>query len=68
LFGVARESGDPQRRAGHHSEPHALPAPSPAATEHGWAIIGASGQSARVYATGAGFRAAQSFLPSTPIA
>ena len=53
LFGVAAESGDPSdapATAANLTLTGTLAGREP---EHGWAIIGASGQSARVYATGA---------------
>jgi general secretion pathway protein C len=52
LFGVAADSGDPSMApatSANLSLTGTLAGPEP---EHGWAIIGASGQSARVYATG----------------
>jgi general secretion pathway protein C len=53
LFGVAADSGDPSKlpaTAANLSLTGTLAGLEP---EHGWAIIGASGQAARVYATGA---------------
>ncbi len=53
LFGVASDSGDPSMApatAANLTLAGTLAGPEP---EHGWAIIGASGQSARVYVTGA---------------
>jgi general secretion pathway protein C len=53
LFGVAPDSGDPSdapATAANLTLTGTLAGREP---EHGWAIIGASGQSARVYATGA---------------
>jgi general secretion pathway protein C len=52
LFGVAADSGDPSdapATAANLTLTGTLAGREP---EHGWAIIGASGQSARVYATG----------------
>jgi general secretion pathway protein C len=54
LFGVARESGDPNDAPATTANLTLAGTLAGREPEHGWAIIGASGQSSRVYATGAG--------------
>jgi general secretion pathway protein C len=53
LFGVAAESGDPSDAPATTANLTLAGTLAGREPEHGWAIIGASGQSARVYATGA---------------
>jgi general secretion pathway protein C len=53
LFGVAPESGDPSKAPATAANLTLTGTLAGREPEHGWAIIGASGQSARVYATGA---------------
>jgi general secretion pathway protein C len=53
LFGVAAESGDPSAAPATTANLALTGTLAGREPEHGWAIIGASGQSARVYATGA---------------
>lgn len=53
LFGVAAESGDPNDAPATTANLTLSGTLAGREPEHGWAIIGASGQSARVYATGA---------------
>ncbi len=53
LFGVARESGDPNDAPATTANLTLAGTLAGREPEHGWAIIGASGQSTRVYATGA---------------
>lgn len=52
LFGVAAESGDPNEAPATTANLTLTGTLAGREPEHGWAIIGASGQSARVYATG----------------
>ena len=52
LFGVAAESGDPSAAPATTANLALTGTLAGREPEHGWAIIGASGQSARVYATG----------------
>lgn len=53
LFGVASETGDPSNAPATSANLTLAGTLAGREPEHGWAIIGASGQSARVYATGA---------------
>lgn len=53
LFGVAAESGDPNDAPATTANLTLTGTLAGREPEHGWAIIGASGQTARVYATGA---------------
>lgn len=53
LFGVAPQSGDPSDAPATTANLTLAGTLAGAVPEQGWAIIGASGQSARVYATGA---------------
>ena len=53
LFGVAADSGDPSMAPATSANLSLTGTLAGREPEHGWAIIGASGQSARVYATGA---------------
>ena len=53
LFGVAAESGDPSAAPATSANLALTGTLAGREPEQGWAIIGASGQSARVYATGA---------------
>jgi general secretion pathway protein C len=53
LFGVAADSGDPSNAPATTANLALSGTLAGREPEHGWAIIGASGQSARVYATGA---------------
>ena len=53
LFGVANETGDPSKAPATSANLTLAGTLAGREPEHGWAIIGASGQSARVYATGA---------------
>jgi general secretion pathway protein C len=53
LFGVARDTGDPSDAPATTANLTLAGTLAGREPEHGWAIIGASGQSARVYATGA---------------
>ena len=53
LFGVAPDSGDPSNAPATAANLTLTGTLAGREPEHGWAIIGASGQSARVYATGA---------------
>jgi general secretion pathway protein C len=53
LFGVAADSGDPNDAPATTANLTLTGTLAGREPEHGWAIIGASGQSARVYATGA---------------
>jgi general secretion pathway protein C len=53
LFGVAADSGDPGNAPATTANLALTGTLAGREPEHGWAIIGASGQSARVYATGA---------------
>lgn len=53
LFGVAAESGDPNDAPATSANLALTGTLAGREPEHGWAIIGASGQTARVYATGA---------------
>ena len=53
LFGVANEAGDPSTAPATSANLTLAGTLAGREPEHGWAIIGASGQSARVYATGA---------------
>ena len=53
LFGVAAESGDPSSAPATSANLALTGTLAGREPEQGWAIIGASGQSARVYATGA---------------
>jgi general secretion pathway protein C len=52
LFGVAADSGDPSSAPATTANLALTGTLAGREPEHGWAIIGASGQSARVYATG----------------
>lgn len=52
LFGVAADSGDPNDAPATTANLTLTGTLAGREPEHGWAIIGASGQSARVYATG----------------
>jgi general secretion pathway protein C len=52
LFGVAADSGDPSAAPATTANLALTGTLAGREPEHGWAIIGASGQSARVYATG----------------
>jgi general secretion pathway protein C len=52
LFGVAANSGDPSQAPATTANLSLTGTLAGREPEHGWAIIGASGQSARVYATG----------------
>ena len=54
LFGVAADSGDPNDAPATTANLTLTGTLAGREPEHGWAIIGATGQSARVYATGAG--------------
>jgi general secretion pathway protein C len=53
LFGVAADSGDPSAAPATTANLALSGTLAGREPEHGWAIIGASGQAARVYATGA---------------
>lgn len=53
LFGVAAQSGDPSDAPATSANLTLAGTLAGREPEHGWAIIGASGQAARVYATGA---------------
>lgn len=53
LFGIAADSGDPSNAPATTANLALSGTLAGREPEHGWAIIGASGQSARVYATGA---------------
>lgn len=53
LFGIAAESGDPNEAPATTANLTLTGTLAGREPEHGWAIIGASGQSARVYSTGA---------------